>query len=452
MRAQMRGPAEVTNWVVPGLLAIGAYPSGASKITAFRERGEDDDEGGCAGSLIFHGVRAFVDLMPDDEACVHTDTLGPRWRKLEEQGRKLLAQDRAASHASQTVLGDEDWGDGPPPLSAVACALQAILDRVHARESGVQVKASTAFQIASHEVKVCPRYPPDDPRHEEAERGYWVALAKERLSLATLEKSKRALRKLPNRLRTYRYAVDEHDCGSDGEILTLCEHVEAELRGGVGVYVYSRLGHGRAGMVGALLLGRLYGLSAADALFRVQLYHDARKTVQDSKRAFSCPQTVTQRALIERCLLHTDTIYAEVCASSQWRAPGYAAPRRGGGVPTLEDKKLMNAPRDARARASWALQTAPQSIPLNADMGRNEVRDAPLEQRRGRPDVVGKASMRTLRPLSVRQELDLAKKGQFRRADLAPPPRTVEDVHDEADARRRRLATPLTPLRGGRLP
>lgn len=56
-------------------------------------------------------------------------------------------------------------------------------------------------------------------------------------------------------------------------LLRLLEH----LSQGQVPYVHCRGGHGRTGTVCSLLLARLYNLSAAEAMARIQLYHDARK-------------------------------------------------------------------------------------------------------------------------------------------------------------------------------
>ena len=77
------------------------------------------------------------------------------------------------------------------------------------------VKANTAYYIARQEVKVCPRYHVNDMRHELAERDYFIALAKERMCMHNADRSKRALKMLPHRLRTYRLPLDDEDCGAD---------------------------------------------------------------------------------------------------------------------------------------------------------------------------------------------------------------------------------------------
>ena len=46
------------------------------------------------------------------------------------------------------------------------------------------------------------------------------------------------------------------------------------------MYIFSKNGHGRTGIVGASLLGRLYGLSVPDVMEMNQRLHDVRATMQ----------------------------------------------------------------------------------------------------------------------------------------------------------------------------
>ena len=116
---------------------MGAYPSGPKRLCATRDFDFEEDEIGCAGSIVFNGVRVFVDLMPEAEARIHADSLGDQWRRIELAGKKLLMAEEEVSRKAQLVFGEKSTDE----LGAVTCALQAILDRTHTAESGVLVKA-----------------------------------------------------------------------------------------------------------------------------------------------------------------------------------------------------------------------------------------------------------------------------------------------------------------------
>lgn len=446
-KMRMKGPADVSNWVVPGLLSMGAYPSGPKRLCSQRDFDFEEDEIGCAGSLVFNGVRVFVDLMPEDEARIHADGLGDQWARIEGAGRKLLMQDEAISREAQVVFGEPQEG-----LGAVSCALQAILDRTHTHESGVLVKASTNHMFAQQEVKRCVRYEASDPRFEDAEKAHYTCMAKLRLAHSTMSFAQRRLKKLPHRLRTIRYAIPPEQCGEEATLIKVCESIEKELRIGVGVYVYSRLGHGRSGMLCALLLGRLYGLRASEALWRIQLYHDCRRTVEVAKSAFSCPQTLGQRALVERCLLHTDAIYGTVKRNSRWQGAKFSGAPRNKGVPSVEDLKVRDEPRDARDRVSYLIRRSeqrPWRSQGNFDEG-ELVEEAPsrLQLHASPVKLVQSSTMRSLRPRTVKQELDVAKKKLFVRSKLPSAEKTIEALEAEEEAERERVnTTGISPYR-----
>mmetsp|Transcript_14901 Transcript_14901/g.17412 ORF Transcript_14901/g.17412 Transcript_14901/m.17412 type:complete len:279 (+) Transcript_14901:415-1251(+) len=64
------------------------------------------------------------------------------------------------------------------------------------------------------------------------------------------------------------------------------------------VYLHCWGGHGRAGTIAAIVLGLLYGISADEALMRVQIYHDSRKI----NLGVPSPQTECQTNQVKRVL------------------------------------------------------------------------------------------------------------------------------------------------------
>ncbi len=208
-----------------------------------------------------------------------------------------------------------------------------------------------------------------------------------------------------------------------------------------------------AGMVCALVLGRLYGLTAAEALFRIQCYHDCRRSVEVAKRAFSCPQSLSQRSLVERCLLHTDPIYNTVEQKSRWKGTKFSGAPRNNGVPQLEDLKLRDEPRDPRDNKSWQIRKSerrPWRSHVVEEGAIVQVEEEPSERmKNAHPvEVVQSPTMRSLRPRTVKQELDLAKKKKFVRTKLPRAEKTIERLEEE-EAERARAKSParFTPIR-----
>lgn len=324
MRTAMQGPTDNSNWVVPGMLLIGPHPSGPARTT-----GKMDDVIGSGVALIQSNVRVFVDLCPATESSAQEAKLGARWKQYVDEGRRMREND----------------------VSDLGCAMYIALQQVSEKLSRAIANATSALSRAKNELAACPRYDDNDLRYEDAERDYFIALAKERMLMKDADKKGRQLKKLPESLEVVRYPIDEDDCGDDENVLLeLCELIETRLRARQTVYVYSRRGHGRAGMVGALVLGRLYGLSAADALDRMQVYHDSRRAYRlanDESRVISCPQSLRQIAAVHRLLVHTDTIYSEHCTKGRWQAT-FQQKERGKGVPT----SLLPQTREAKDKRS----------------------------------------------------------------------------------------------------
>eukprot|EP00947_MAST-08B_sp_MAST-8B-sp1_P004938 g4938.t1 len=94
------------------------------------------------------------------------------------------------------------------------------------------------------------------------------------------------------------------DCSitSDEITIDIADDVIDRMRGGQCVYLHCWGGHGRAGTVASIVLGRLYEVGAREAMARCQLYHDQR--VQPL--GVPSPQTETQRDQVRRVLLPDD--------------------------------------------------------------------------------------------------------------------------------------------------
>lgn len=71
--------------------------------------------------------------------------------------------------------------------------------------------------------------------------------------------------------------IPDQDVADDSLIGQLVDQLLERLGSGERLYVHCKGGHGRTGTICAILLGRLYSLSAKEAVARTQLYHDARR-------------------------------------------------------------------------------------------------------------------------------------------------------------------------------
>ncbi|CAN0312353.1 unnamed protein product [Ectocarpus sp. 6 AP-2014] len=105
--------------------------------------------------------------------------------------------------------------------------------------------------------------------------------------------------------------LPEDEAPSVESVVELAVRLEDRLRKGEKLCLWSPRGHGRVGLVGAVLLGRLYGFTAEDALLRVQVCHDARDSLKGQPQ-ISCPQTIAQVQCVREVLLQQSSIYTDL--------------------------------------------------------------------------------------------------------------------------------------------
>ena len=115
--------------------------------------------------------------------------------------------------------------------------------------------------------------------------------------------------------------------------------------------------------------------------------------------------------------------------------------------------KLRDEPRDPRDNKSWQIRKS-ERRPWRSHVVQEDeiiqVEEEPSERmKNAHPvEVVQSPTMRSLRPRTVKQELDLAKKKKFVRTKLPRAEKTIERLEEE-EAERARAKSParFTPIR-----
>lgn len=68
----------------------------------------------------------------------------------------------------------------------------------------------------------------------------------------------------------------DYSVASDDLVDSFTDELIERYRKGENLLLHCRGGHGRAGTIAAILLGKMYNISSWEALKRVQTYHDCR--------------------------------------------------------------------------------------------------------------------------------------------------------------------------------
>eukprot|EP00971_Amphidinium_carterae_P115951 2296812-Amphidinium_carterae.1 len=99
----------------------------------------------------------------------------------------------------------------------------------------------------------------------------------------------------PRQVRFLHFPIDDLSTPSMSQLKDIVTKLEQEVRDGRTLYIHCWGGRGRAGTVGACMLGKLEGLSVDEALQRVQSQYSSRE--QDGMRS---PETAGQLSLVRQ--------------------------------------------------------------------------------------------------------------------------------------------------------
>ncbi|CAM9402642.1 unnamed protein product [Hapterophycus canaliculatus] len=159
--------------------------------------------------------------------------------------------------------------------------------------------------------------------------------------------------------------LPEDEAPSVDAVVEVASRLEDRLRAGEKLCLWSPRGHGRIGLVGAVLLGRLYGCTAEDALLRAQVCHDARENLKGQPQ-ISCPQTIAQVQCVREVLLQMSSMYTDLVMRADLpaskRGVKICKSVRGEGPPSLRQSERVpdetQADRYTREREHrWQIDT-----------------------------------------------------------------------------------------------
>jgi len=273
-----RGSTDTSCWVIPGMLAMGSVPYGLAR------EGLPMD---CVSAIVLSGVGTMVSLMGEDEEkyVEYTWSKHPMYNDQSEMTpikELMLTAGRKARFSVASLLAEN----------------QEIIEKNKKLIAKIPNVSKTDKKYAKHK----------------RER----LRAQARINMATENslKSQSQLERYPTTLDWIRIPLSAASVPTIHEFLVILWDLEARLRKGEVLYLYSKEGHGRAGYVAAALVGRLYGLKSRDALYRIQCCHDTIKIYSDLEFPIQCPQLEIQRRLVHDAIDHANRHFEGVT----WRS------------------------------------------------------------------------------------------------------------------------------------
>ncbi|KAL3668951.1 hypothetical protein V7S43_006239 [Phytophthora oleae] len=348
-KANHAGPADTSYWVIRARVLAGSCPIGP----AFREARRLVSRTDFATSVLLQQISVFVCLLePEELKSLETaegSSSDSEWSYerqvrakyqalcLELKGAETVSK-RHVELAKQTLIEYD---------TEVANASVASMGG-----SGNRRRASMTLQQKQ-----------DEDVAEEAKTNAAREALEQKLQLAEQQvvKATQELTRLGMMQIEFLYFPIEHDGVPDSEeLVKFLQELELRLRSGKNMYIFSRLGHGRTGLVSALLLGRVYGITASEALERAQRVHDCQRPGAPRGLSFCSPTTAPQLAFVRRTLARSmDPIYVPlVLENSGEKFRSTRVQQRGLlAEPYLKDEGFMvSATGDAKAREQEGLE------------------------------------------------------------------------------------------------
>jgi hypothetical protein len=319
---KMEGPTFDSNWVIPQVVLMGSipwssydesntvFPNKKSKarlldedipITALSNQsyriqdrasspGTDNkrtrsskiskEKVSAISMLLLSGIDVFVSLM-------------------EEEEESLLETNAGIDHITLRI--DE-------ALKNALVAVEKILR--HCRE---------VINKQQSQINAIPPYSKSDPRYPGAYREQLRCKARIQVATDNMNKSKCQIRNLAPVVKWIRVPLKKDGTGVNRDgILSIIWKLEELIRQGRKLYIYSAEGHGRAGLISGILLGRIYNLHPYETLYRLQASHDSALREIGRQFAVNCPQLPNQRNVLSQILNLTNLpLNTEVVIRSQ---------------------------------------------------------------------------------------------------------------------------------------
>ncbi len=257
-KAHMQGPADDVCWVIPGRLAMGAIPWGnanqrtqTSSITA----------------ILLGGCDVFVSLMEEEE---------------EIDCEKRL------------------------DIKPIASLLKSAAAKAKIAVDNVVRDSKRVCDEMEKKLRLIPALQPKHPAYDANKKELTRIKARSKLANEAAVRAKQEFERLPKVFEWIRVPLKVDQCPSMHDMLPVCWQLERMISEGRSLYLYSREGHGRVGLLAGCLLGRLYGFTPQETLIRIQNSHDCARREEGRPVPVSCPQLRNHRDLITQVVTQSN--------------------------------------------------------------------------------------------------------------------------------------------------
>lgn len=325
-RANHAGPTDVSYWIVRARILAGVYPVGRS----FREARRIVARADYTTSVLLQNISVFICLATEEELKEFEKESEPPAAKIDNVV-SLPTENSAQSTTSRFQYEQLVRNKHDELRVEFAAALKMSLRHVQLTQSEMddtqlQLDAAITVQTAAKNIQsyglkaaVNAASSPPDP----------IALAVQRdmlsnkmlLAQQNVEKAKQALESLAP-LKFLHFPIPKDGIPCDlAAFNSFLVTIEDLLRAKNNLYVFSMEGHGRTGLLAAIVLGRLYGIPSLEALERAQRLHDCQWAMHSvpSTRMTSSPKTTTQITMVQHVLAPIDAIYVPVISQDDTR-------------------------------------------------------------------------------------------------------------------------------------
>jgi hypothetical protein len=408
-KEKMAGPTDKSNWIVNGRILCGAYPEGQARLKTKRITSRSS----AVMQILLSGVGVFVGLMEKHELIQHRPGYRPdvirKYNMLKAEYRGSLdANTLALRNAEKSMKQAErygraerervmvrlrkavvNWQDSRKRLDTIPRAVDFI-DYPMATEGAID-EAETLKFVQALESRL---RPPPEPEEMASPELYMIFKGK------TEEVEERLVSLRPRRYEWLLEWCKQHKDELEGPILRQNDYAgedaytsKVKVRNdfleedAVGrrvydvldqvkmlrttrdvaslkannqdnLYIFSEEGHGRSGVIAGALMGRIYGLTPAMVVERLQRLHDIRPSMDclPAHERISCPRTQEQRMQLCTLLEHTRPMLADVERRDGLDFSEMRQAARGMGIPKLLPSQY--------ASASVRVQAAMDGTPL----------------------------------------------------------------------------------------